>query len=327
MAISAPRAEQLRAARDGVVVGRVAPVDVWRLAGADPRDALDRIVSQDVKQLAAGEGRLALLLAPKGQFRALMVVSATAEGLLLLAPPGRGETLASGLSTYLRFSRCAFESAVSGGSGLLLAGPGWAEAAVAAGADVATLAAGGASRVGDGPASALWFGHTFLGVPGALAVTDPLAVGGLEVSIVASGAVRLEPETLELIRIRAAFPAWGTDLTDTVLPPEVGIDSSAISYTKGCYVGQETIARMRTYGRPNRRLVRVRQIGGEGAPAELPLPLTAAGEEKPRATLTSFGLDPELGGIGLALARREISDPGTRLSASDFTFDIVPSLE
>jgi folate-binding protein YgfZ len=215
---------------------------------------------------------------------------------------------------------------VAGGAGLLLAGPGWGEAATAAGADAATLAAGGASRVGDGPASALWLGHTFLGVPGALAVTDPLAVGGLEVSIVASGAVRLEPQTLELIRIRAGFPAWGAELTDTVLPPEVGIDGSAISYTKGCYVGQETIARMRTYGRPNRLLVRVRQVDGDVTSPELPLPLTAAGEEKPRATLTSFGRDPELGGIGLALARREIASAGTRLIAGDLEFEIVAEL-
>ena len=326
MATSTPLAEQLRAAGEGVAVGRTAPVDVWRLSGDDPRDALDRIVSQDVKRLSIGEGRLALLLAPKGQFRALMAVSAADDGLLLVAPPGRGEALASGLANYLRFTRSTFAPVLAGGAGLLVVGPQWAAAATAAGANAAMLAAGGASRVGNGAAGAVWLGHTFLGVPGAIAVTDRAAIDGLEVALVAADAVPASAEVFDLIRIRVAFPAWGAELTDTVLPPEVGIDGSAISYTKGCYVGQETIARMRTYGHPNRRLVRVRQVEADGASPQPPLPLTAAGEEKPRATLTSFGLDPSLGGIGLALARREIAEPGVRLSAAAITFEIVTSL-
>lgn len=326
MATFAPLPEQLRAARDGVAVGRVAPVDVLRLTGADTRQALDRIVSQDVKRLPAGEGRLALLLAPKGQFRALMAVCAGADGLQLLAPPGRGEQLASGLATYLRFSRCTLAPALAGGAGLLVLGPGWAEAAAAAGAEPATLAAGGACRVGDGAAGATWLGWTFLGVPGAIAVTDAVALPGLEVALVAAGALQVGAEALEVVRIRAGFPAWGAELTDTVLPPEVGIETAAISYTKGCYVGQETIARMKTYGHPNRTLVAVRQVEGPDAAPDLPLPLAAAGEEKPRATLTSFARDPERGGIGLALARREIATLGTHLSGGGLDFEIVERL-
>jgi folate-binding protein YgfZ len=252
-----------------------------------------------------------------------MAVCGGHDELLLFAPPGRGDALASGLSTYLRFSKCTFAPAVTGGAGLLLAGIGWADVAAAAGADAATLAAGGACRVGNGAPATMWFGHTFLGVPGALAVTDAAALQGLEVSLLAAGAIPAGPGALDLVRIRAGFPAWGAELTDTVLPPEVGLDGSAISYTKGCYVGQETIARMRTYGHPNRRLVRVRLVDGAGTSPELPLPLVAAGEEKPRATLTSFGLDPSLGGIGLALARREIAEPGIRLSGSGFAFEVV----
>jgi folate-binding protein YgfZ len=313
--------EEVRAAHEGVA-GRTALVDQC-LSGGDPCGALDRIVSQDVKRLPAGEGRLALLLAPKGQFRALMAVCAAADGLLLVAPPGRGEALASGLANYLRFSRCTFAPVTAGGAGLLVVGPNWAAGATAAGADAAVLAEGGASRVGNGAAGTIWLGQTFLGVAGAIAVTDRAAIDGLEVAVVAAGAVPVSAGVLDLIRIRAAFPAWGAELTDTVLPPEVGIDGSAISDTKGCYVGQETIARMRTYGRPNRRLVPVRQVETAGGTPQLPLALVAPGEDKPRATLTSFGVDPELGGIGLALVRREIAAAGTRLSAGTLDFEIV----
>jgi len=326
MATPASLAQQLRAARDGAAVGRLAPLDVLRLSGPEHREALDRIVSQDVKRMPAGHGRLALLLAPKGQFRALMAVCTGVDELLLLAPPGRGEQLASGLANYLRFSKCTLAPAVTGGTGLVVIGPRWTEVVEAVGADAATLAAGGACRVGNGAAATIWFGWTLLGVPGAIAVTGAAALAGLEVALVGADAVAVGAEALELVRIAAGFPAWGAELTDTVLPPEVGIDTAAISYGKGCYVGQETIARMKTYGHPNRQLVRVLQVDGPDPLPDLPLPLTATGEEKPRATLTSFGRDPERGGIGLALARREIADPGVRLSGAGLTFQIVPSL-
>ena len=327
MATPASLVRQLRAARDGAAVGRLAPIDVLRLSGPEHREALDRIVSQDVKRLPAGGGRLALLLAPKGQFRALMAVCAGTDELLLLAPPGRGEQLASGLATYLRFSKCALAPAVAGGAGLVVIGPRWTEVVEAAGADAGTLANGGACRVGNGAAGTIWFGETFLGVPGAIGVTHAAALAGLEVALVEAGAVPASAEALALVRIGASFPAWGAELTDAVLPPEVGIETTAISYSKGCYVGQETIARMKTYGHPNRQLVRVRQVDGPDPLPDLPLPLVAAGEEKPRATLTSFARDPELGGIGLALARRELADPGIRLSGADLTFEIVPPRE
>jgi folate-binding Fe-S cluster repair protein YgfZ len=108
-----------------------------------------------------------------------------------------------------------------------------------------------------------------------------------------------------------------------VLPPEAGIEEETISYSKGCYVGQETVARMRTYGHPNRGLVGLRQMAASVEKPALPLPLTAAGEKKTRGSLTSWGLHPELGGVGLALVRRELTQPGTRLAADGREFEVT----
>jgi folate-binding protein YgfZ len=64
------------------------------------------------------------------------------------------------------------------------------------------------------------------------------------------------PEEAESLRIRAGIPAWGSELTAGMLPPEAGLDRSAISYHKGCYIGQEVLSRLKTAGKLNRRLAR-----------------------------------------------------------------------
>lgn len=308
----------------GLSLALVGAPALLRLSGVDHREALDRIVSQDVKRLPAGEGRLALLLAPKGQFRALMAVFGGTDELLLAAPPGRGEALANSLTAYLRFSKSRLEPITRAPRALLLTGGGWGEVASACGADAVVLARGGWCRQGEGDGAVDWLGQTFLGFPGAIVVAaDGEVLDGIERQVRARGATPQGEAALELERIRVGFPAWGAELSDTVLPPEVGIDGAAISYTKGCYIGQETIARMRTYGHPNRTLVGVRLLDGSSGPKP-PLELRAEGDDRFRGVLTSFAVHPERGGVGLALVRRELAAPGTHLTGGASTLEVAP---
>jgi folate-binding Fe-S cluster repair protein YgfZ len=108
-----------------------------------------------------------------------------------------------------------------------------------------------------------------------------------------------------------------------MLPPEVGIGDEAISYSKGCYVGQETIARMKTYGHPTRALVGLRQVGGISAAPVLPVPLTAAGEERARGSLTSWAWHPENGAVALGVVRRELTEAGTKLAGDGREFEVT----
>lgn len=297
---------------------------VLRLVGPDRVEALNRVVSQEVRTLPAGEGRLALLLAPKGQFRALMAVVAGSEELWLLSPAGREETLRASLGRYLAFSKSALEPPGPGAVPVLVLGPRWTEVAAAAGAAVDVLAAGGCSVTGPPGEDVRWFGQTLQGVPGGLAhCSTDVAAAGVELLARSLGACPAGAAAVELARIRVGFPAWGRELTDAVLPAEVGIEPLTISYSKGCYVGQETVARMKTYGHTNRCLVGVRQTDGADATTELPIPLVAAGEEKPRGTLTSLAFHPDLGGVGLALVRRELAAAGTHLRGDGRSFEIT----
>jgi folate-binding protein YgfZ len=120
----------------------------------------------------------------------------------------------------------------------------------------------------------------------------------------------LEEEELERLRIRARTPRYGRELDDRVLPAEAGLDERAISFTKGCYPGQEPVARLHYRGHPNRTL-RVLAFEGQeipGADAELTY------QGKPVGRVTSAVRDPEAGVVALGYVRREVP-PDAELSA------------
>jgi hypothetical protein len=289
-----------------------------RVSGKGHREALQRVLSQDVVRLRPGEGGLALLLAPKGQFRAIMAVFASVEASFLLAPPGRGAELSRALNTYLRLSRCAAEPVTAAGE-IAVLGARFRESVDAAGG--AALPEGGWVEV----LGVLWFGRTLFGVPGAVAVAqDPERLAALCGALEATGTPPVSEGAVELARIRVGWPAWGAELTETVLPPEIGIEEESVSYSKGCYMGQETLARMRTYGHPTRGLAGLRQLAGSVEKPPLPVPLSPVGEEKSRGTLTSWGWHPGCGGVGLALVRRELTQPGARLTGDGREFEVTP---
>ena len=298
--------------------------DAFRLRGDDPLVAIDRIVSQDVRSLPEGEGRLALLLASKGQFRGLMAVFRAGGEAFVLAPRGRGGELQAKLGGYLRFNRTALEPLAWEGGCRVAVGPGCARVADLLGADAERVAGGGCCVVGEPGERLLLLGQTFAGVTGVTVCAEgPSAGERLLAALRASGAADGGETALELARIRAAFPAWGNELTENVLPPEVGLERFAISYAKGCYVGQETIARLRAYGHVNRCLVTVRQTAGPDTRPGLPLPLQGSTSEKTIGLLTSCGRDPALGWIGLGLVRRGFDAPAAALHGSDRAFAVA----
>jgi tRNA-modifying protein YgfZ len=107
----------------------------------------------------------------------------------------------------------------------------------------------------------------------------------------------------EVVRVETGRPRYGIDLDDSVIPQEAGLNERAVSFTKGCYVGQETVARLFYRGKPNRRLLGVKL--DEPAPSGTELRLG----EKVVGKLGSVVVSPEHGPIALALVRRE-ANPG-----------------
>lgn len=144
---------------------------------------------------------------------------------------------------------------------------------------------------------------TDVGVDILCAASDTDAV---KAALLGEGLREMTEGEAEVVRVEHGRPRYGIDLDDTVIPQEAGLNDRAVSFTKGCYVGQETVARLFYKGRPNRHLRGVRLP----ALVEPRTPLTLEGREVAR--VTSPVISPAHGPIGLALVRRE-APPGTTL--------------
>ncbi len=124
------------------------------------------------------------------------------------------------------------------------------------------------------------------------------------------GATAVSEQAAEIVRIERGRPRYGVDMNEGTIPQEAGLNERAVSFTKGCYVGQETVARLYYRGKPNRLLRGLRLSEPAAAGAELRL------GEKPVGRLSSSVLSPTFGPIGLGLVRRE-AQPGASVSVGD----------
>jgi folate-binding protein YgfZ len=125
-------------------------------------------------------------------------------------------------------------------------------------------------------------------------------------ALLLAGATPVGEAAAEVVRVERGVPRYGIDVDDTTIPQEAGLNERAVSFTKGCYVGQETVARLHYRGKPNRHLRGLRLPGPAPTGAELRL------GERVVGTLGSAVVSPRLGPIGLALVRRE-AEPGARV--------------
>jgi folate-binding protein YgfZ len=131
----------------------------------------------------------------------------------------------------------------------------------------------------------------------------------------------VDRDVVETIRLEHGLPAWDAELTPTTLPPEGGPHMiAAISYTKGCYVGQETIARLKSVGHVNRTLVFLRSRS-ESFPAPASKLMQGVREA---GSITSAGFSPSLKcGIALGYVQRTLADEGTILTTGDLELTVA----
>jgi folate-binding protein YgfZ len=125
-----------------------------------------------------------------------------------------------------------------------------------------------------------------------------------------AGAAAVSPEAAEIIRVESGTPRFGAEMGTATMPAEAGIVERAVSFTKGCYIGQETVARLHYKGRPNRHLRGLR-LSAPAAPGS-----ALALGEKEVGQLGGAVVSPAFGPIGLAILRRE-AEPGTELAVGE----------
>jgi folate-binding protein YgfZ len=141
-------------------------------------------------------------------------------------------------------------------------------------------------------------------------IFPPGEAATLQSQLMESGAVPVGSESWEILRVEAGFPVYGIDIDENVLAPEVG--RPAISYSKGCYLGQETIVRIRDLGHVNRMLRGLKLSGGN---------VLEKGDKvfrdgKEVGQVTSSVKSPRIGVIALAYLHRSCLEPGTRVKVA-----------
>jgi folate-binding protein YgfZ len=273
------------------------------LTGTEAKDFLHGQVTNDITGLTAGEGCYAAFLTHKGKMRGdLRVLDFGAELFLDCERAALQDLftlihrfkLGRDVQLHKRTLECGLIS---------LIGPRAREVAGAPGLPEVEHASAPATLAG----ASVWLVVTDTGVDVICPAADTPSVAG---ALQAAGAVPVAEEVAEIVRVERGRPRYGKDLDDTVIPQEAGLNDRAVSFTKGCYVGQETVARLFYKGKPNRHLRGLRL----SAPAE-PGQRIALGERE-LGHLGSAVVSPVHGPIALALIRRE-AEPGDTVSVAD----------
>ena len=274
------------------------------LTGADARSFLQGQVTNDVEGLSPGFGCYAAFLTPKGKMLGDLRILDAGDELLL----DTERVALQGLFNMIRRFSIGYDVELHKRTlerGLLsLIGP---EAAQVAGA-------------GELPVEE--HSHALVSVPttgitarairtdvGLDLLCDSADTNALRAALEDAGAVRVSEAAVECLRVERGRPRYGIDLDDSVIPQEAGLNERAVSFTKGCYVGQETVARLYYRGKPNRELRGLRLSGPASSGDELTFDGRVVGR------LASVADSPRRGPIALALVRRE-APPGTTVLVS-----------
>jgi folate-binding protein YgfZ len=275
------------------------------VTGPDAADYLQGQVTNDVEALAPGRGCYAALLDRKAHIQADMRILRRPEpdgDFWIDTEPGAAARAArSHLQTYKIGRDVEVEDLGAERAILALIGPAAAETAGVpappAGECRAAVVAGVECLVA-GTADGLDL------------VCDAGEAAGLRESLVASGAAEVDFGAVEILRIEGGRPRFGADMGPECMPAEAGIVDAAVSFTKGCYIGQEPVARLHHRGRPNRRL---RGLVLD-RPAEPGAPLRLDGKDV--GVVGSACVSPALGPIALAIVRRE-AEAGAELAVGE----------
>jgi folate-binding protein YgfZ len=265
------------------------------VSGPDAAEYLQGQVTNDIEGIAPEQGRYAALLDRKGHLEADMRVLRLENGNLWLdLEPDPAEAVLKHLRTYSIGREVEIEDVTDRWAIASLIGPRAGELS---------------GFEGLGPEHAqrfrTWDGTDVLAVAtdvGLDLIAKSERGGALEELLRDAGAVEVSLEAAEIIRVESGRPRFGLDMGSEAMPAEAGIVERAVDFEKGCYIGQEPVARLHYRGKPNRTLrgLRLSAPAAQGDPLFL-------GEREVGSVGTSC-ISPALGPIALAIVRKEAAD-------------------
>jgi aminomethyltransferase len=310
------------------------------MRGRDRAALLHRLSTNDIERLRPGQGARTVLTTPIGRIIDVLTVHMLEDALLIVSSPGQGGQVWAHLKKNIFFNDQVTLAAAGRSHGqLALYGP---------------AAAALLEQVSGVALHELRPQHTITidlaGGPVLVARREPIGgvswtlyppaeqLDGVRDALTDAGAVPLDADTFNVLRVERGYGAFGRELSQEYIPLETGL-LDAVSFTKGCYVGQEIIARMESRGRLAKVLRGLKLMtndegrktnDGEGDPlvfgrSSLVAPLKLEVDSKESGDLTSVVVSPRFGPIALAYVRSAHAAPGTivGISGSGITGEVV----
>jgi tRNA-modifying protein YgfZ len=311
---------QYEALVSGVGMSPLAGRTIIDVTGADRTQFLQSFTTNDIKSLVPGRGCEAFVTSSQGKTLGHVLIFCDANKFVLDTSPGQAAALISHFERYVITEDVQFTARTAEFCDLLVAGPKAAAVlrVVTAGdpptdlLSFAPVTIDGCSvtiRRVDYAGPKAWFVQT--------SIHDAAAAAA---ALAGAGAVTCDTAAVESARLEVGVPLFGIDITAENLPQEVARDDRAISFTKGCYLGQETVARIDAVGHVNRLLVGLK-FSGEELPSG---GLALLANDQPVGHVTSSTWSPRLNSpLALGYVRRSNAKPGSQLLSAKGTAEVI----
>jgi folate-binding protein YgfZ len=288
--------------------------DVLRLTDADRADFLHRMTTNNIHALRPGQSAVTVLTSPTARMLFVFTVLCETDSLLLLPAPGQAQSLARHLRSQIFFmDKVKVQEISADWARLRLMGPHASAALAALGMDVADLPDGAVLEHDTG----IVVVQQQYDVPGYEVLVPAARQAAVSEALVGAGAVVVDNAAYDARRVELGRPAPSTELVEEFNPLEAGM-AWVCAENKGCYTGQEIIARQLTYDKVTRTLV--------GLVAEAPLAPGAevTVEGRTMGVVTSSAYSPALDKpVALAILKRPANTPGVRVQVGTIEAEVA----
>ena len=317
--------DEYRAARDSAAIFDTSWHATYALTGPDRVRFLNAIVSNNIQSLADGRGALALLLSPQGRILTELEAFRLPDRLLVRTHASVRDRTRESLEKYIIMDDVELSDATDSVGSFAVEGPQAASILREhCGIDAGDLPALYILDTRVEGASCQIILKSHFGLPGAEFLAAPDSLGSLWTTLLAAirarGGAPIGMQALNSLRLEAGVPWFPADFNDNVIPHEAALEDSHISYSRGCYTGQEIVERVRSRGQVNRR--RVRLQFSTPMPPEFGARLFSAGKEV--GLVTSAAFSPQArAAVGMGYLRREHIAPGSVVEFDGGTATVI----
>ena len=297
-------APELEAARRGALVERASELGTLVVTGKDRQTWLNGLVTCDLAKLSPGMGAFGLSVAKNGKMQAELYVVAATDRLFVAVPRERAAELTATFDHFLIMEAAEIADASADHAWVLAHGPAAASLAGAA-LEAGAVAAAPVDRTGLG------------GVCAVAPAASAAAVAERLLAELGDRGAPATPEGLDQLRLELGLGRWGTDYDGENYPQEAALERLAVSFNKGCYLGQETVYMLEVRGHVKKKLVKLELDAASEIAIERGAPVTAP-DGAAIGEITRAGRDSRSGKpIALGYVKYKFTPPGTEVLVGD----------